>query len=628
MDAPIFKEYAGELGVQVTNTGFGRLPHHIDLTAGNSEKVISYGARIRLDTMVKIYSSFVAGFYDSHRFMVDTIGRFHLGIQNQGVKRPQQWLRTDSEDGQPLVQVKTWHEVVFTIDARDPNRVLGYLFLDGKQQRNPHFAVNDDGVRSTGMNPFQVGRDPGNAGPPWYNGPLHGLISELIIEKGYLIEPTLPHTGPLNNRVNLGTKSVSARPGDTLTVPVLLTNYSTLSLSSCQFTLRVDAAVAEVLAVDKAGIAGNWTLGWTPRAEGAYAVVLGGLAAPMRYGEGALLNLTVKVSDTARDGDFSDLYLDDAKLDENRQLDVSTTTGRIRVEEAVLYGDANADGAVDSSDAMTVFAYLLETEPPPAGLSRFLRVSDVSGNGEVTSYDAALILQHAAGFLPDFPVRKGPKPLAKASGGLAARARLALSPARDLGDGMYEYRLLGENLETLAGAELAFDLDPGKAAQGVAATTTSLRGARLLAVRGTGSRYVLTLAVNDRFQDFGELAVIRVAQNAVGNALALSTAYLNEGGIQGDFLSVPVRGQSVGKSRIEPPMPAPGIRLGGGFLEILAGDSGPVSVTLSDAAGRPLLRRTLSGADRRVSLGGLPRGVFGYEVRAGSHRFRGRAVRL
>lgn len=624
--APQIVDFEGTKGVQVSRTAYGTREYHVDFTAGNSEKVISYGARIKLDTMRKDYSSFVAGFYDSHRFMVDTMGRFHLGIQNVGVKRAQQWLRTDSEQGQPLVEVKKWHEVVFTIDARDPGRVLGYFFLDGKQQRNPHFAVNDDGVRTTGMNPFQVGKDPSDPGPPWYGSPLHGLISELIIEKGYLIQPTLPHTGPLNNRVNLGTQSVSARPGDTVRVPVLLTNYSDLGLSSCQFTLRVKPEVLQVLAVERDGIAKDWILNWNDQGGGAYRIALGGAQQPMRYGEGAILNLTLKVREGSRIGDFSDLALDDVKLDENRQLEVSTTTGRIRVEEDVLYGDADGDGKVDLKDAVMVFAYVVEAlVVPDSQLARFTKVADVSGHGGVTSYDAALILQHAAGLLPDFPVARKPVPLPKAAARGGA-ATLTLSQAKDLGNGLYEYTLQGQNLHGFTGAEMVLSLDSAKA-QAVESASTSLRGARLSGVSGPG-RYALTLAVNDRFQDLGNLAVFKVKQNAPGQALGLVSAYINEGAITGDFKSAPVRGGSLDIPRTRERAWRPGIRQTSGFLEAASEGSARLTVVLRDPAGRILGSETGAGPQVRIPLALLPRGMFFYEVSAGGKRFTGRAVRL
>lgn len=633
MEAPVIKEFEGRQGVQVSRTAFGRLPYHVDLTSGNSEKVISYGARIKLDTMRKDYSSFVAGFYDSHRFMVDTMGRFHLGIQNEGRKRAQQWLRTDSEKGQPLVEVKRWYEVVFTIDARDPGRVLGYFFLDGKQQLNPHFAINDDGVRSTNINPFQVGKDPSDPGPPWYGSPLHGLIGELIIEKGYLIEPTFPHTGPLNNRVNLGTRSVSAKAGDSLWVPVLLTNYSDLTLGSCQFTLRMNALVTELLEVKKDGISLDWSLDWNMSGSGAYRIALGGQQTPMKYGEGVLLQLRIRVKPEAVEGGYSDLSLDDVKLDENRMLEFSTTTGRIRVEPTILLGDVTGDGMVDLSDALKVFEYVVgKVTLPDTSLPDFtLAIADVSGNGEITSYDGALILQHAAGLLPDFPARKPAKALAKRSvaGGLATK--LVLSAPVAAGSGSYEYRLGGENLAALVAGEFVLALDPALATK-VESATTPLRGARLSAVLAPGGkRLVLTLARNDRYQSFpDDFITLKIAQTSAVPALSLASAYLNEGRLTGDFLSAPAHGAPVGTAQRLSSGKAPFIHAVDGNLEIPSVMGGRVSVTLFTVDGKPLMEREFSGNGRilRVPLERIPRGLFGFEVRMEGRRYRGFSVRM
>lgn len=633
METPVIKEIEGRQGVQVSRTAFGRLPYHVDLTSGNSEKVISYGARIRLDTMRKDYSSFVAGFYDSHRFMVDTMGRFHLGIQNEGRKRAQQWLRTDSEKGQPLVEVKRWYEVVFTIDARDPGRVLGYFFLDGKQQLNPHFAINDDGVRSTNINPFQVGKDPSDPGPPWYGSPLHGLIGEIIIEKGYLIEPTFPHTGPLNNRVNLGTKSASAKAGDSLWVPVLLTNYSDLTLGSCQFTLRMNPLVTELVEVKKDGISLDWSLDWNTAGSGAYRIALGGLQTPMKYGEGVLVQMRIRVKPEAAEGGYSDLSLDDVKLDENRMLDYSTTTGRIRVEPPVLLGDVTGDGKVDLSDALKVFEYVVgKVTLPDTSLPNFIpAIADVSGNGEITSYDGALILQHAAGLLPDFPARKPSKALAKRSTAAGLPANLALSAPVAAGTGTYEYRLSGGNIAALAAGEFVLALDPAVATK-VESVATPLRGARLSGVMTPGgNRFVLTLASIDHYQSFpADFVTFKVSQTSAAPALSLVSAYLNEGRLVGNFLSAPARSAPLGTAPRPGAGKVPGMHAVNGFLEIPSIAGGRVSIALYTLSGRPLLKSRLSGNGRmlRVPLERIPRGLFGYDVRMEGRRYQGFAVRM
>lgn len=636
----VLKESDGKQGVFCSRKEYGQLPYHLDLTAGNSEKVISYGARIRLDTIRKDYSSFVAGFYNSHRFMVDTGGGFHLGIQNVGVKRPQQWLRTDSEKNQPLVEVKKWHEVVFTIDATDPNRVLGYFFLDGKQQRNPHFQVNDDGVLSTNMDPFQVCKDPSDPGPPWYGSPLHGLMAELIIEKGYLIDPTLPHTGPLNNRVNLGIPSMDAKPGDTIKIPVILTNYSERSLSSIQFNLGYKETFAELLSVEKVGLANEWTLSWNPRGGGKADIALGGAQSPLFYSEGAVLKLVFHVKESTSKGSQTNLTLDDAKVDENRQLEVSTSSGKLYVRDPVRYGDVDGDGDVDLEDASIVLQYVvgLKTLPDLKLPSFTLKIVDVSRNGEITSYDAALILQYAAGLLSDFPALKTAAPKASAASFSKPGPDIQLTipdPEPDASaPGVYLYRITGQGLEALHSAEFTFTIDPA-IVTGIDDMRNLLPKSRLQAVnpqKGTLAVHAASWIATDKFQDFSKgLFLLRARQSKPGNGITIHSAYLNEGRLTGNFKSATVRSAAVGNFSEKVLNPSPKVRVLQGFIEVQGSDKTSMKVRIHDLSGRLVLARKLSttkGANQKISLDGLPRGALIYDVSHSTGHLRGTLFRL
>lgn len=72
------------------------------------------------------------------------------------------------------------------------------------------------------------------------------------------------------------------------------------------------------------------------------------------------------------------------------------------VKQHLLWGDANGDGSVDSSDARLVLQYsvkLNKAEP-------ILSVCDVNGDGKVNSTDARLILQYSVKIISKFPVEE------------------------------------------------------------------------------------------------------------------------------------------------------------------------------------------------------------------------------
>lgn len=62
-------------------------------------------------------------------------------------------------------------------------------------------------------------------------------------------------------------------------------------------------------------------------------------------------------------------------------------------------GDVNDDGLVDEKDATAVLRYVVGL--PSAG-SFIEDRADVSNNGLITSYDAALIFQRSAGLIGGF----------------------------------------------------------------------------------------------------------------------------------------------------------------------------------------------------------------------------------
>lgn len=68
---------------------------------------------------------------------------------------------------------------------------------------------------------------------------------------------------------------------------------------------------------------------------------------------------------------------------------------------SVLYGDVNDSGTLNDNDVDDIFNYVLgiKTTLP---YERFF--GDVSGNGKLTPYDAALVLKHLDGLLPHFSI--------------------------------------------------------------------------------------------------------------------------------------------------------------------------------------------------------------------------------
>ena len=73
----------------------------------------------------------------------------------------------------------------------------------------------------------------------------------------------------------------------------------------------------------------------------------------------------------------------------------------IRIREPFLWGDVDEDIAVTMGDVFAIIKHVTKESPL---LVHVLPAADVSGNGSVTSFDAALVLQYAIGLIQCFPV--------------------------------------------------------------------------------------------------------------------------------------------------------------------------------------------------------------------------------
>lgn len=72
--------------------------------------------------------------------------------------------------------------------------------------------------------------------------------------------------------------------------------------------------------------------------------------------------------------------------------------------QGVLFGDVSGDGRVTPYDAALVLEHVIGLQELP---KPFMDAADVSGDGRITAYDAALILRRTAGLTDGFPVEDG-----------------------------------------------------------------------------------------------------------------------------------------------------------------------------------------------------------------------------
>ena len=95
----------------------------------------------------------------------------------------------------------------------------------------------------------------------------------------------------------------------------------------------------------------------------------------------------------------SPLFLSDVSFNEHA-IPVLLTPGSVHIHPSPPPGDVNGDLSVAIDDALAVIKHILGKQVLPEWM---LRIADVSGDGNVSAFDAALILQYVFKLIDCFP---------------------------------------------------------------------------------------------------------------------------------------------------------------------------------------------------------------------------------
>jgi hypothetical protein len=243
---------------------------------------------------------------------------------------------------------------------------------------------------------------------------LNGLIDEIKVYNYALPDDSISqHYNSLKPadplEINFGMKTAYAKPGDTVTMPVMLTNFEDLSISSCDMTLKFDSTKLSYLSYSiDSSMVKTWIFESIAGKDSLrFGAIAQGLPTIIKYGEGEFVRCKFLVKNTATNNDTCKISLSQIKIDENESIIVTKQNGKIIVGiPQIVYGDVTGNGEVSSLDASKVLSYTVGnlTLPDPTCPNFTKPVADVSGNGSITSYDAALILRYSLGLLDHFPV--------------------------------------------------------------------------------------------------------------------------------------------------------------------------------------------------------------------------------
>jgi hypothetical protein len=417
--------------------------------------------------------------------------------------------------------------------------------------------------------------------------------------------------------IHLGIKTHHAKAGDTLWVPLYLSSVGKDSLASLQFNLELDTTVAVLLDVKvDTAVAPDWQLSeWNRQNKSPIALALAGTHRITGPEEGEFIRLKLRVVDEARNGASTMLTLTGISADEGRDVAVSHTPGRIFVfDPHILHGDVTGDGNVDLIDAKTILRHVVGSLAlPSTDFPNFtLAVADVSGNGAITSYDAALVLQYGLGIIDDFPVER--KVLLKRS---SAQAVMIMGMPVHAGGDTWRYRITGTDLEGLIAGELS--LQTASTVTGIASVSTGMAGIRVSYGYDPASRRLDVALAANRKGPAGAVQLLEVeAIHAPGSSqpgLTLKSAYLNEGRLSVTGVdSKPLIAHPIATSLDKAGQAR--LTLGNRLVQLAVPDGVIQSVEISDIRGRNILARRFGSPVQSASFSsaGLPSGLLAFKV--------------
>jgi hypothetical protein len=429
-------------------------------------------------------------------------------------------------------------------------------------------------------------------------------------------------------KINFGMKITYAKPGDTIWVPIYVTNYENFAFCAAQFNLRINSSQLSLLTISKdSGLVKNWLLDWNRTATDTIPVAVAGTSDTLKYGDGEFLRCKYLVKSAAHDGDTCLIKMENIEIDEKYHLvDAMNVPGKVIIKNpAVNYGDVTGDGRVTVFDARDILSYVVGmfTLPDSINHPSFTKiVADVSGNAIISSYDAALVFQYSLGMLPDFPVMHQARlfkwaPVSENDD--VAHLSIALV-SNSSTDGM-KFNITGDNLTGFVAAEVAVRYDAGVSNIDKGGIVTALRGANLQSKIDAENRLIkLAMTTNDDIMtaDPVILATITLPPNSVANpsqAFSIDRAYVNEGQIRTNVAEGGIAG--IGNNGNKPSIKSIARSVVFKDNKLFVSYSAPVKINLYSLGGKkidPKVLPSFGNGIHCIDLGHMPSAVYIYRV--------------
>ena len=238
-------------------------------------------------------------------------------------------------------------------------------------------------------NTSYVGSDPYNHSDGYYwtgvmsIGPLQSAIDEM-----------------LNLNMTFGIDHTTGLPGETVSVSVWAEVPEDLPMYSYEISvIGFGGDMINYVSVDTIGsmTPSDWIFSYSSDDENG-VVITAGAGSQGVTGSGNLFNLSFSISPDMDGGNFIDLFLTDPLINENTDIGYDIENGGVLV---LTYGDVSTNGDVTPFDASLILQYLagsIELDEAQIG------VGDVTQDATLSALDAAKILDYSVGLIESLPV--------------------------------------------------------------------------------------------------------------------------------------------------------------------------------------------------------------------------------
>ena len=357
--------------------------------------------------------------------------------------------------------------------------------------------------------------------------------------EGTTIEIDSDGDGTFEKTINAGTTfagvevrlpRVLASAGDTVSIPVMLNDAIGEGIVSADLWVGYDPGlivpvVGNSLKTEGSLLEGlDWQIVVNNTATGVIKAAMA-TAADTLTGEGSLIFLNFVVSRVAVHGDSSALSF---KRMLSNEFQPTAIDGSVTV---ATYGDVSDDGNITSYDASLILQHcvkLIDLESPPYP-PYALSVADVTSYKGATAYDASYVLRCAAGIIDRFPVEERyiklsqPKPI-------VGHKVIGLGTIIRMADGSLSVPIVIDQMEGVFSGEMELRFDPS-AVRPIGIHKANLTRNYFLVSRVSEGVLRIAFALVEPSEGLGEVALVHLMPfgEVKEGLFSLRAVKLNEG---------------------------------------------------------------------------------------------------